>query len=250
MLIDWFTVSAQVLNFLILVWLLKRFLYKPILHAVDERESKIAAELKAADAKKAEAMKERDEFQKKNEAFDGQRAVLLKNATDEANSESARLVEDARKAAAALAAKRQETLKNEEQALHTTIVSRTQQEVFSIARKALTDLAGANLEERMVDIFVQRLSKLTAEKKQLLVAGGKATTEPMTVCTTSELSTEQRSTLAGAIKSALGVNAQVQFKTSPELLAGIELTVSGQKLGWNIADYLGALENGVKAHGL
>jgi F-type H+-transporting ATPase subunit b len=65
MLIDWFTVGAQVLNFLILVWLLKRFLYKPILHAIDEREKRIAKELADADAKKAEAEKERDEFQHK-----------------------------------------------------------------------------------------------------------------------------------------------------------------------------------------
>jgi hypothetical protein len=55
MLIDWFTVGAQALNFLILVWLMKRFLYKPILHAIDAREKRIAAELADADAKKAEA---------------------------------------------------------------------------------------------------------------------------------------------------------------------------------------------------
>jgi F-type H+-transporting ATPase subunit b len=52
MLIDWFTVGAQVVNFLILVWLLKRFLYKPILHAIDERERRIAKELADADTKK------------------------------------------------------------------------------------------------------------------------------------------------------------------------------------------------------
>jgi F-type H+-transporting ATPase subunit b len=52
MLIDWFTVGAQVLNFLILVWLLKRFLYKPILHAIDAREQRIAKELADADAKR------------------------------------------------------------------------------------------------------------------------------------------------------------------------------------------------------
>ena len=57
MLIDWFTVGAQALNFIILVWLLKRFLYKPILNAVDAREKRIAAELADADAKKAEAQK-------------------------------------------------------------------------------------------------------------------------------------------------------------------------------------------------
>ena len=55
MLIDWFTVGAQLLNFLILVWLLKRFLYKPILGAIDIRERRIAAELADAAAKRIAA---------------------------------------------------------------------------------------------------------------------------------------------------------------------------------------------------
>ncbi len=78
MLINWFTVGAQAINFLILVWLLKRFLYKPILHAIDEREKGIAAQLADVEAKKAEAQKDRDDFQHKNEAFDQERAVLRK----------------------------------------------------------------------------------------------------------------------------------------------------------------------------
>ena len=113
MLIDWFTVGAQALNFLILVWLLKRFLYKPILDAVDAREKRIAAELADADAKKAEAKKERDEFQHKNEEFDQQRAALLSKATEEAKAERQRLLDEARKAADALSAKRQETLRSD-----------------------------------------------------------------------------------------------------------------------------------------
>ena len=61
MLIDWFTIGAQALNFIVLVWLLKRYLYKPILDAIDAREQRIATELADAAAKKAEAKKERDE---------------------------------------------------------------------------------------------------------------------------------------------------------------------------------------------
>ena len=95
MLIDWFTIVAQALNFLILVWLLKRFLYKPILHAIDEREKRIAAELANADKNKAEAQKERDEFQHKNEEFDRERAALLSKATDEAQDERQRLLDEA-----------------------------------------------------------------------------------------------------------------------------------------------------------
>ena len=63
MLIDWFTVGAQALNFIVLVWLLKRFLYKPILNAIDAREKLIAAKLADADTKVAEAKKERDAFE-------------------------------------------------------------------------------------------------------------------------------------------------------------------------------------------
>ena len=104
MLIDWFTVGAQVLNFLILVWLLKHFLYKPILNAIDAREKRIAAELADADAKKTEAQKERDDFQNKNKVFDEQRSALLGKAADEAKVERERLLDEARKAAESLRA--------------------------------------------------------------------------------------------------------------------------------------------------
>jgi F-type H+-transporting ATPase subunit b len=147
MLIDWFTVGAQVINFLILVWLMKRFLYRPSSRhrcagAANRRGTR------GRRREKAEAKKERDEFQHKNEEFDQQRAALLSKATDEANTERQRLLDEARQAADALSAKRQEALKNDADNLNQAIRRRTQQEVFAIARKALTDLATTSLEER------------------------------------------------------------------------------------------------------
>ena len=53
--IDWFTVIAQIINFLILVWLLKRFLYRPILDGIDAREHKIASVLSNAETQKKHA---------------------------------------------------------------------------------------------------------------------------------------------------------------------------------------------------
>lgn len=70
MLIDWFTVGAQALNFLILVWLMKRFLYRPVLNAIDAREKRIATQIAEAEAKEAAANQQRDEFQHKNDEFD------------------------------------------------------------------------------------------------------------------------------------------------------------------------------------
>src|SRR5580658_2700596 len=97
MLIDRFTVGAQALNFLILVWLLKHFLCKPILDAIYAREKGIAAKLADAEAKKTEAQKEHDDFQNKNKAFDEQRNALLAKATDEAKTGRERLLDEARK---------------------------------------------------------------------------------------------------------------------------------------------------------
>jgi len=81
------------------------------------------------------AQKERDEFQHKNEEFDQQRAALLSKATEEAKAERQRLLDEARKAADALSAKRQETLRNDAHNLNQAISRRTQQEVFAIGAK-------------------------------------------------------------------------------------------------------------------
>ena len=245
MLIDWFTVGAQALNFLILVWLMKRFLYKPILHAIDAREKRIATELADADARKAEAQQERDEFQHKNEEFDQQRAALLGKATDEAQAERERLLHEARQAAAALSSKRQEALRNERHNLHQALSRRTQQEVLAIARKALTDLAGTSLEEHIVDVFVRRLRELDGEEKGLLASALKASPSPVIVRTTFDLPPAQCATTEGAIKETLGAETQVQFQTAPDLISGIELTTNGQKVAWSIADYLASLEKAI-----
>lgn len=72
-----------------------------------------------------------------NEEFDQQRAALLTKATDEAKAERQRLLDEARKAADALSAKRQESLADDARNLNQAITRRTQDEVFAIARKAL-----------------------------------------------------------------------------------------------------------------
>jgi len=245
MLIDWFTVGAQALNFIILVWLLKRFLYRPILNAVDAREKRIAAELADADAKKAEAQEERDGYQHKNEEFDQQRAALLSKATDEAKAERQRLLDDARKAADALSAKRQEALRSDAQNLNQAIRRRTQQEVFAIARKALTDLATVSLEERVSEAFIRRLRTIDGKAKEGIAAALKTASEPAVVRSAFDLPEAQRAEVQEALNETFSAEAHVRFETAPDLISGIELTTNGQKIAWSIADYLASLEKGV-----
>lgn len=246
MLIDWFTVGAQAVNFLILVWLMKRFLYAPILRAIDAREKKIAAELADANTKQADAKKERDEFQHKNEELEQQRAALLSKATEEANAERQRLLDDARKAADALSEKQLEAMRSEAKSLRQAISQRTQQEVFAIARKTLADLATVSLEERLGEVFTRRLRKMDEGPKATLGAALKSATSPAIVRSTFELPPAQRAAIQNAINETFSIDVHPQFETSPDLVSGIELTTNGQKVAWSISDYLTSVEKGVE----
>ena len=245
-LIDWFTVGAQALNFLILVWLMKRFLYKPILKAIDAREQLIAKELADAENKKTAAGKERDEFTRKNKEFDQARAALLSKATESAKAEHDRLLEEARKAADALSTKRLELLQSDARNLHAAISRRTQDEVFAIARKALSDLANTSLEEHLVAVFERRLRELDAGKRAELCDALRSTKDPAVVRSAFELPPAQHETLQTAINVMCSADIHLRFEAAPDVISGIELTASGKKVAWSIAEYLGALEKAVE----
>ena len=245
MLIDWFTVGAQALNFIILVWLLKRFLYKPVLDTIDAREQRIAKELADADAKAAEAQKEHDEFRNKNAEFDRQRAALLGKARDDANAERQRLLDEARQAAEALSAKRQETLRNDAHALNQSIRIRTQQEVFAIARKTLRDLAGAEIEDRVIEAFGRRLRELNAGSKQSFANALKTSARPALVRSAFDLPPARRSAIQKVVNDTFSADIPLRFETAPDLVSGIELATDGQTISWSIAEYLSSLETAV-----
>jgi F-type H+-transporting ATPase subunit b len=245
MLIDWFTVCAQALNFLILAWLLKRFLYKPILNAIESRESRIAKELADADGKKAEAQKEHDEFQHKNEAFDQERAALLAKATGEVKMERERLLDEARKAADAFSAARAETLRNDAHNLNDAISLRIQTEVFAISRKALADLATVSLEERVGEVFTRRLREMNGKAKESVAEALRTASEAALLRSAFDLPAEQRAAIQNALNETFSAEVRVRFETAPALIGGIELYTNGQKVGWNIADYLESMEKSV-----
>ncbi|HVU05502.1 MAG TPA: F0F1 ATP synthase subunit delta [Polyangiaceae bacterium] len=245
MLIDWFTVGAQALNFIILVWLLRRFLYGPVLAAIDAREKKIAAELAGAAAKEAEARKERDEFRRKNEEIDEERGALWKKATEDAQAERHRLLDEARRAADALSARRQEALRNDARNLDRAIGRRAQEEVFAIARKVLADLSTTTLEERMVEVFARRVRELDPAAKATLADAIRKGSDPGVVRSAFELRAEQRAAIERALNQTFSADVPVRFETAPELVGGVELAASGYKVGWSIAQYLRSLGEGV-----
>jgi F-type H+-transporting ATPase subunit b len=245
MLIDWFTVGAQIINFLILVWLLKHFLYKPILDAIDAREKRIAAELADADSKKADAEKERTDFENKNKVFDQQRSALLGKATDEAKTERERLIDQARKDADSLRVTQADALRGDQIRLGSEITILAEKEVFAIARKALADLATVSLEERVGEVFTRRLRELDPKAKELLGAALKNSPQPALIRSAFDLPADQKAAIQNALNETFSTVVRIKFEDSQDVVCGIELTANGQKVAWSIASYLTELSKKV-----
>ena len=245
MLIDWFTVAAQIVNFLILVWLLKRFLYKPILDAIDAREKRIASELADADTKKAEAEKQRTDFEDKNKAFEQQRSALLGKATDDAKVERERLIDQAKKEAERLRVTQADALSGDQIRLASEITLLAEKEVFAIARKALTDLATVSLEERVGEVFTRRLRELDPKAKALLGDALKNSSQPALVRSAFVLPADQRAAIQNALNETFSAEVKIKFEDSQDIICGIELTANGQKVAWSIASYIAALSKKV-----
>lgn len=249
MLIDWFTVGAQLLNFIILVWLMKRFLYQPVLDAIATRELKIAAALADAATTEAEAHRQQDAFRQKNLAFDEQCSALLREARDTAKAEGERLRLDAREAADRESARRAKALLADLQHLHAEITRHTQQQVFDISRRVLGDLAGVGLEQRMCEVFIQRLQAIEGAALATLGAALRTVSaaEPAGLRSAFALAPAQQAAIRSALDTLVGLPVPLTFDTAPGLVGGIELSAQGQKLAWSIPDYLGALSSDLEA---
>ena len=131
--------------------------------------------------RRPKAQKERDEFQRKNEEFDRSARRSSSKATEEANAERQRLIDDARQEPIQLQRQATEALQKRRSNLNQAIRRRTQQEVFAVARKTLADLAGASLEERMIEVFISRAAHdatVKAKAERLGAGASRTPSEP------------------------------------------------------------------------
>lgn len=241
MLIDWFTVFAQIVNFLVLVWLLKIFLYKPILKVIADRQNEIAKQLKEAELKKKEAEEESLLFQNKNKEFDQQKTEKIKKLNEEIKQLQDHLKAEAKQDVEEQRTKWFSNLRNEKKEVYRDLSQRVKTELFSIMRKAMTDLADTDIQDRLVGVFLQRLKMLSQKEKDELLSG-LHTSPTLEVRIALEPTENIRNKMKAAVQQEFNRELDIHFIVLPELIGGIELVANEQKISWNIADYLSSLE--------
>jgi len=241
-LIDWFTVIAQILNFLVLVYLLKRFLYGPIIRAMDERERRIAARMEEAEKEKEDAHQEAERYQEKNREIDSQREAFLRRMKEEVEVERKELVSQARSQVDAIRANWHEAVTREKHAFLQNLRERTSKQTFDIARRALRDLANVDLEQHIVKVFVDRLRSLSDEEQAKLKESVQQSKEGITVRSAFEIPQDMSALIVNVLQAYASGSVDVRFEASSDAICGLELIAQGRKIAWSLGDYLDALE--------
>jgi F-type H+-transporting ATPase subunit b len=153
------------------------------------------------------------------------------------------LISEAQKSAAEFAASQKETLQKKETSLIQSLVSRTEKQVFDIARKVLEDLSGVDLQERIVQVFIGRIHHLTTEEKNNLFAAVEKSQAAIIIRTTVSLAEALRVKVETEIRLAVVREVKIEFQTAPEFTGGIELISGGQKLAWTVSNYLQTMQD-------
>lgn len=242
MAIDWFTFGAQIVNFIILILLLKRFLYGPIVQAMQERQKQLEARWQEAEQQKADAQRQAALYRQHQQNLEQQQEAIMSQAKATAEVLRQDLVRQARLDTERLQDDWQAIVERERDEFLETLRQRIAREAWEIARQALQDMANVEIERRVVDVFIDRLSTLDERERSQLVDCVQNSEQHLLIRSSFELPPASRQLLLDTLQAhqMLGAGG-AQFSTSPQLIAGIELQAGERAVAWNFDSYLEAL---------
>jgi len=240
MLIDWFTVAAQAINFLVLIWLLKRFLYGPIINAMDRREDRIESRLQEARREREVAESEAARYQRLNRELEEGRTERLRQIADEAEQHRTQLIRQGREEASALAEAWKAAVSRDRQQFMAELKKRIGREVLHIARKSLNDLTGRDLAALLAERFVALFTGLdSAQQARCRSAAEKS---GVLVRSAVELDEAIRCSLEDGLQPFLGNEVEISYHIEEAMPLGIEVVMGGLKLSWGVDSYFADLE--------
>ncbi|TKR55136.1 F0F1 ATP synthase subunit B [Allopusillimonas ginsengisoli] len=233
--IDWITVAAQIGNFLVLVWLLKRFLYRPILDGIDAREAEISRQMGEARRVQDMAEAEKAEFAQRRAALESEQASALDAVRTQAEVARRQLVAEAREQMSEKRVAAANERQTEARHFATLLQKSGSQALLTLMRKALEDLADQSLEEQIVMHAGQQIKACGSDLRAASTGGGVAV-----VVTQNSLSDAARKHLENQVTQTLpGVG--VQFKTDAAQSPGLIMRIGGAQVSWTLDSYVESL---------
>lgn len=240
--IDWVTVLAQIANFLVLLWLLKRFLYRPILDGIDAREAQISKRMAAAEQAQQEAKAAESQYVKQRAQLVTEHDALLEKALAATEDQRDDLLAAARVKLEQEQQDWRKHLEHERQAFNTRLQQSGSDALLRLTRKALHDLADETLEDAIVRHIGKQLQPMVGELRQAAADSKKAQ-----VTTRDALAQDTQALLQSEVQQWLP-DVALSFATDAQQAPGLIMQVGGAQVAWTTDSYMDELAQLLTQH--
>jgi F-type H+-transporting ATPase subunit b len=235
---SWWTFALQAANFLVLVWLLQRFLFKPIKAIVARRKEEISRALTDAATQKHSAELLMQELEARRTQLDAERQKIIDAERAQVAAERQKIIEQARKEADAIREQALKRLDEERIAAGDDLFARTVTLAASLAERFLRELAVPSMEQPFLARVTDYLDKLPAEERAQLVPNPGPGS--LSVTTAHLLDSEEQARWREQLARRLGGDSDVTFSADPALIAGAVIALPHAILRFNWRDSLAA----------
>ncbi len=226
MIFNVWTFLFEVLNFLVLVYVLRWLLYRPLHEAIDRRREANAKAQADADKARQEAVTLQQQLNAQRTALDQQRQEVIRKAREQAEAERKATRAEAERAVQHRREEVEQQLERERaealQALHAELV----QSAVALAERCLHEASNSTLQQQLAGRLVEALQHIAEDERQRL-RGELEADEIAVVETAADLNGEIFQNLDGALKSLAGRRVNLSVQTRPELLGGLRLRLGG-----------------------
>jgi len=244
--IDWLTVSAQIVNFLVLVLLLRWVLYRPLARALKARQEAVTQRLTEAEAARVRAEAAAEEHRAAIHALEQARHDRLQRAEEEADARRSALIDAAKAEVTTQRATWRAQIGAEKSAFLDRLRRRAGDSFVIMARTILSEMADQDLIDRMAHTFAARLSGLRAEDRDRMRQAADRGTPPE-ILSSLPLTPTARNAVAAAVGDLLGKPVTPVFAEDDDLSCGLVLKLGAQNVGWTIAEHLDRFSEEVSA---
>ncbi|MHB9029796.1 MAG: F0F1 ATP synthase subunit B family protein, partial [Candidatus Latescibacterota bacterium] len=200
-----------IINFLILVLLLKRYLYGRIIRAMDERRDRLNAQLNEAVRKREDAEREAEAYRRKQQELEEQRASLVAQARQEAKTQRRELLNAARREVDEEKSRWMDTLHEQEEAFYRSLRESIGKQVFETTRIVLEDLADDDLDRRIIETFIARVRDMDESGMRELKEKARSSGEVPVVSSAGGIPPDLRGKITALIREVFQTGAEIRF---------------------------------------
>lgn len=236
--LDWWTFVLEIVNFLVLVWILKHFFYQPVFNAIAARQANIDQQLNDAATKQQEALSLQQHYQNRLAEWEQEKGHAQQKLNEQIATQRAKLLDEAQHCAAQQLEKHQVREQQRLQQLHEQSQRNALNNATTFASRLLSRLSCPQLETHIIDMVLDELDSLPSKRVDRLRTAYKRSNRPVRIESAYVMEDGSRQQLQQHLEKLLAQPLAIEFDQQPSLIGGVRIAVDSWLLQANIADEL------------